>query len=106
MKNTTLIAMTFATLFTTSLMTGTAAAAQECKSFSVSASGESAGAVAKFRLRRAERRAKQGWEQFVAQQYGTRFADIDKAIYTTKMSCTLNASGNTKCTIVAKPCAH
>lgn len=106
MKNVTIITLTFATLLTTGLMAGNAAAAQDCKNISVQASGESAGAVAKFRKRRALRRAEQAWEKYVAHQYGSRFADIDDAIYTKETSCTLNARGNTQCTIVARPCDH
>ena len=54
MKNATIIAMTFATLLTTGMMSANAEAAT-CKSFAVQASGSSAGAVAKFGV----------WQRFV-----------------------------------------
>ena len=102
MKNAAIIAMTMATLLTTGLMAGNASAA-ECKNFSVKASGSSAGAIAKFRKRRAERRAKSSWETFVAKQYGSRFANVDAA-KNVRMSCGLNSRGNTKCTVTATAC--
>ena len=102
MKNATIITATLATLLTTGLMSGNAVAA-ECKSFTVTASGSSAGAIAKFRKRRAERRARSSWETFVAKQYGSRFANINAA-KNVHMSCGLNARGNTKCTVKAKAC--
>ena len=102
MKNATIIAMTFATLLTTGLMSGTAAAA-DCKNVIVSASGESAGAVAKFRKRRAERRAKSAWESKVAHHYGRKFDDIDDAKHY-DIAFSLNARGNTVATVIGQPC--
>ena len=102
MKNATIIAMTFATLLTTGLMSGTAAAA-DCKNVIVSASGESAGAVAKFRKRRAERRAKSAWERKIAHHYGKKFADIDDAKHY-KVTFSMTAKGNTVATVVGQPC--
>ena len=75
MKNATIIAMTLATLLTTGMMSGNAAAAT-CTSHYVTASASSAGAIAKFRKRRAERRAKNAWENKVARQYGGKYADF------------------------------
>lgn len=102
MKNATIITMTLATLLTTGMMAGNASAA-ECKSFSVKAAGSSAGAIAKFRKRRAERRARSSWETFVAKQYGTRFSNISAA-KNVRTSCGLNSRGNTKCTVTATAC--
>lgn len=83
-------------------MSGTAAAA-DCERVIVNASGESAGAVAKFRKRRAERRAVKSWENYVADHYGRNKADIDDAKhYSVKFS--LNASGNTVATVFGQPC--
>ena len=78
MKNATIITLTFATLLTTGLMAGNAAA-EVCTTHTVTASGSSAGAVAKFRKRRAKRRAVNTWESKVKNQFGGKFADFDKA---------------------------
>ena len=102
MKNATIIAMTFATLLTTGMMSGTAAAAS-CKSITIQASGESAGAVARFRKRRAERRAKSSWENYVAHHYGKKFADIDDA-KNYKVTFSMTSRGNTVATVKGKPC--
>lgn len=91
-----------ATVALTAIAATPAEAANTCKS-AIRASGESAGAVAKFRKRRAERRAKGEWEQKVRFEHGGRFADFDSA-KNVKFSCDLNARGNTRCTIVATPC--
>jgi len=104
MKNATLIAMTFATLLATGAIANTADAGKYCKSITATASGESAGTVAKFRLRRAKRRAISAWENGVEHHYGGRYADIDNAKYTPKMSCGLNDRGNTRCVVKAIPC--
>lgn len=104
MKNSTLITMTIASVFATSLMLGSAnAEAGQCKSSYVVGVGESAGAIAKFRKRRAERRAKRQWVKQVKYYHGSRYSDFDDAIYAS-MSCGLNERGNTRCTIKAKPC--
>ena len=89
------------TVALTAVSTGPAEAAT-CKS-SVRASGESAGAVAKFRKRRAERRARNAWEKNVKFNFGSRFADIDDA-KNVRMSCDLNSRGNTRCTVTATSC--
>lgn len=102
MKKTAVIAISLAVLSTTVLMSGNAAAAS-CKDFTVKRSGESAGAVAKFRKRRAERRAKQAWEDHVVENYGRRFADFDEA-KNVRVDCDLNERGNTRCTVEATPC--
>lgn len=102
MKNATIIAMTFATLLTTGMMSANAEAAT-CKSFTTYASGSSAGAIAKFRKRRAERRAKASWEAGMTKKYGSQYANINAA-KNVKVSCGLNARGNTKCTVSAKAC--
>ena len=75
MKNATIITITFAALLTTGLMSGNAAAAS-CSTKYVTASASSAGAIAKFRKRRAERRAKSAWEKKVAHQYGKKYANF------------------------------
>ena len=103
MKNATIITATLATLLMTSMMSGTAAAAS-CKSITIYASGESAGAVARFRKRRAERRAENAWENYVANHYGKKFADVDDA-KGYKVTFSLNAKGNTVATIKGKPCS-
>ena len=102
MKNATIITLTFATLLTTGLMAGNAAAAQ-CKSTTITATGESAGAVARFRKRRAERRAVRSWERHVAHNYGKKFADVDDAKYY-KVTFSMTPRGNTVATISGKPC--
>lgn len=80
MKNATIIAMTFATLLTTGLMAGNAAA-EVCTTHTVTASGSSAGAIARLRKNRAERRAVSAWENKVKNQFGGKFADFDKAAF-------------------------
>ena len=101
MKNATIITLTFATLLTTGLMSGTAAA--QCKSITVTATGESAGAVARFRKRRAERRAERSWERIVAHHYGKKFADVDDA-KNYKITFSMTPRGNTVATVKGKPC--
>jgi len=103
MKNATIITATLATLLITTMMSGTAAAAS-CKTITIQASGESAGAVARFRKRRAERRAVSSWESYVANHYGKKFADIDDA-QNYKVTFSLNAKGNTVATVKGKPCS-
>jgi len=102
MKKSTLITMSLAILTASVLIPGNAAAGS-CKDFTVKRSGESAGAVAKFRKRRAERRAKQAWEDHVVENYGRRFADFDEA-KNVRIDCDLNERGNTRCTVEATPC--
>ncbi len=92
MKNTTIIAMTFATLLTTGLMAGNAAA-MTCTSHYVSATASSAGAIAKFRKRRAQRRAVNAWERKVAANYGGKYADFNG-----KVRFGTNSRGNTSAT--------
>jgi len=96
MKNATIIAMTFATLLSTSLMSGNAAATV-CHTKYVTASSSSAGAIAKFRKRRAERRAKRAWENKVARQYGGKYADFDNA-YSKSVKFGTTSRGNTSAT--------
>ena len=97
MKNATIIAMTFATLLTTSMMSGNAAATV-CNSHYVTATGSSAGAIAKFRKRRAERRAKRAWENDVAHKYGKKYADFDEA-YNRSIKFGVTSRGNTAATV-------
>ena len=75
MKNATIITLTFATLLTTGLMAGNASATV-CTSHYVTATASSAGAIAKFRKRRAERRAVNAWEKKVTAQYGKNHANF------------------------------
>lgn len=96
MKNATIITLTFATLLMTGLMAGNAAAAV-CTTHYVTATASSAGAIAKFRKRRAERRAKNAWEDKVARQYGGRFADFDDASGN-RVTFGTTARGNTSAT--------
>ncbi len=100
MKNATIIAMTFATLLTTSMMSGNAAATV-CYTHYVQATGSSAGAIAKFRKRRAERRAKRAWENQVAHKYGKKYADFDDA-YSTSVRFGVTSRGNTSATVSGK----
>ena len=103
MNTRTNIIISLATLaLSTTLMSGNAAAA-DCKAVMVQASGESAGAVAKFRKRRAERRAKSAWERKIAHHYGKKFADIDDAKHF-KVTFSMTAKGNTVATVVGQPC--
>ena len=100
MKNATIIAMTFATLLTTSMMSANAEAAT-CYTKYVTASSSSAGAIAKFRKRRAERRAKSAWESKVASQYGGKYADFDNA-YGKSVKFGTTSRGNTSATVSGK----
>lgn len=79
------------------------AEAKVCKATTVTATGSSAGAVAKFRKRRALRRAKASWGVFVSQRFGTDFRKFSKG-KSQRTSCKLNARGNTECNIRAIPC--
>lgn len=114
MKNATIIAMTLATLLTTTLMAGNAAAAQQCGA-RVAVTG--AGAVGAFygaRKRRAEKRGKRAWRNFVnggvmfysatggspSKGLGTRYSDLDNA-----KNVVINCKGYPmRCTITATPC--
>ena len=100
MKNVTIIAMTFATLLTTSLMAGNATATT-CYTHTVTANASSAGAIAKFRKRRAERRAKSAWENKVAHKYGKQYADFDDA-YSRSIRFGVTSRGNTSATATGK----
>ena len=79
MKNATIITAALATLLTTGLMSGTASAYQgtTCKTVDIVASGSSAGGIAKFRKRRAERRAISQWETIAKHNFGPKYDDFD-----------------------------
>ena len=96
MKNATIIIMTFATLLTTAMMSSNAAATV-CETKYVSASASSAGAIAKFRKRRAERRAKRAWENKVAHQFGGKYANFNSA-YAANVRFGVTNRGNTSAT--------
>ena len=96
MKNATIIAMTFATLLTTGLMAGNAAATT-CSTHYVATTASSAGAIAKFRKRRAERRAKRAWVNKVTQQYGGQYANFSNA-YASNVIFGVTSRGNTSAT--------
>ena len=96
MKNATIIAMTFATLLTTGLMVGNASAAT-CTSHYVSATASSAGAIARFRKRRAERRAVNAWEKKVTAQFGKNYANFKGNV-----SFGTTSRGNTSATAAAR----
>ena len=84
-------------------MSGNAAAAltgTHCHTITVEAEGSSAGAVAKFRDRRAERRAKSAWEKKVKKAYGSDHANIDDATITKSVK-DRTLKGNAKYIIVA-----
>ena len=103
MNTRTNIIISLATLaLSTTLMSGNAAAA-DCKPVMVQASGESAGAVAKFRKRRAERRAIRNWENHVAHHHGKKYDDADDAKHY-KVTFSMNARGNIVATVVGQPC--
>ena len=93
---------TVATTVGVSMLSATPAHALECKSVIVG-TGESAGAVAKFRKRRALRRAKSEWVKQVKIHFGSKFANLSNA-EGDKDSCTLTKRGNTRCVIRATPC--
>jgi hypothetical protein len=120
MKNATIISATLATLLMTSMMSGTAAAAQECgarQSMSNSAIGAFKGA----RIRRATRQAKRSWEAYIMGAaggtifstfsgttgssfgLGSRFADLDNA-KNVVINCKGAGRGKTQCTVTATPC--
>ena len=114
MKNATIITLTFATLLTTGLMAGNAAAAQECGA-RVSVTG--AGAVGAFygaRKRRATNRGERAWRNYIngginwysatagspSKGLGSRFSDLDNA-----KDVQTNCTGYPmRCTITATPC--
>jgi len=81
MKIATITTMTLATLLTAGMMSGNAVAyeATTCKTISFVASGSSAGGIAKFRKRRAERRAKSAWEKKAYDALGSKYDDFDDA---------------------------
>ena len=82
-------------LLSSTLMSGNAAAAETTSCVkTVKAEGSSAGGIAKFRKRRAKRRAESKWEKEVEENYGAKYADIDDAeIISEKFG--LNSKGNT-----------
>ena len=96
MKNATIITLTFATLLTTGLMAGNAAAGP-CYSYTVDATGSSAGAVARYRKRRAKRRAESAWEKKVELLHGGQHADFDDAA-NTSLTIGSTSRGNTSYT--------
>ena len=80
MKNATIITAALATLLTAGFMSGNAAAETTiCKDITIKAEGSSAGGIAKFRQRRAERRAKKAWTK-QAKAYGEAYNSFSKAI--------------------------
>ena len=81
MKNATIITAALATLLTTSMMSGNAYSKTLCKTIHIGAEGSSAGLVAKFRKRRAKRRAIRAWEE-IAKMYGPSHGDFDNATVT------------------------
>ncbi len=104
MKTRTNIIISLSTLaLSATLLSGNAAASDDCKMIEINASGESAGAVARFRKKRAERRAKNSWENYVIEHYGKKYADIDDA-KSYKVVFSLNAKGNTVATVYGQPC--
>ena len=121
MKNATIITATIATLLITSMMTGTASAAQQCgaeQGITSTATGAFKGA----RIRRATRKAKRAWEAYIMGAaggtiltsfshttgpsfgLGSRFADLDNA-KNVDINCKGAGRGKTQCTVVATPCA-
>ena len=83
-------------LLSSTLMSGNAAAYNGtlCKTIHIGAEGSSAGGIAKFRNRRAKRRAISAWED-IAKMYGPSHGDFDNATVTyTKWSQT--SRGNPK----------
>ena len=87
-------------LLSSTLMSGNAAAGTQiyCKHIEIVAVGSSAGGIAKFRNRRAERRAKSDWTK-QAKQYGPQYS-YDNATYVTP-SWSRTSRGNPKHTIHA-----
>ena len=97
MKNATIITMTIATLLSTVMLSGNAAAAQQCAARVTVGGVAAAGAFAGARERRATRRAKRAWKAYITGQsgpsilssftstnhssfgLGSRFADLDNA---------------------------
>ena len=103
MKNATIITAALATLLTTGLMSGNATAynGTTCKTIELTASGSSAGGIAKFRNRRAKRRAESDWEKQAKHHFGPKYDDIDDATITySKWSQT--SRGNPVYTLKAK----
>ena len=94
-------ASTTATVVTTtvamSALSATPAAAAVCFSHEVQKTRSSAGAVAKFRKRRAERRAIQAWEDDVERRFGGQYADFDRAIRS-NLTFGFTKRGNTSAT--------
>jgi len=121
MKNATIITMTIATLLSTVMLSGTAAAAQQCAARVTVGGVAAAGAFAGARERRATRRAKRAWEAYITGQsgpsilssftstnhssfgLGSRFADLDNA-KNVVVNCKGEGRGLTRCTVTATPC--
>lgn len=114
MKNATIITLTFATLLTTGLMAGNAAAAQECGA-RVQVTGTGAvGAFYGARKRRATKRAERAWRNYInggrnwvkahgvggSHGLGTRFSDLDNA-KNVQVDCT---GYPLVCKVTATPC--
>ena len=100
MKNATIITAALATLLTTGLMSGNAVAgATVCKDITIKVEGSSAGGIAKFRQRRAERRAKKAWAK-EAKAYGPAYNSFSKAI-NINVDRGFTGRGNPKVTITA-----
>lgn len=123
MKNATIITLTFATLFTTALMSGNAAAAQACGARVAVTGVAAAGVFKRARTRRATRRANRAWESFIQGEsgpsimssfqdtnhpsfgLGSRFADLDNA-KNVVTDCKGEGRGLTRCTVTATPCSR
>ena len=120
MKNATIITATLATLLMTGMMSGTAAAAQECGARQ-SMSNSASGMFKRARIRRATRQAKRSWEAYIMGAaggtifstfsgtngrsfgLGSRFADLDNA-KDVVINCKGAGRGKTQCTVTATPC--
>ena len=121
MKNATIITATFAALLMTSMMSGTASAAQQCSMLQTSIYSEATGAFKGARVRRATRKAKRAWEAYImgaaggtilttftntnqpSYGLGSRFADLDNA-KNVVINCKGAGRGVTRCTVIAAPC--
>lgn len=103
MKTNLLIALAVAVLATGTVFPIAQAEAKTCKTKQVTGVGESAGAVAKFRERRALRRAKITYGIKVSKDFGTDFRKFSKG-KNQKERCELSEGGNTRCIVSAIPC--
>lgn len=120
MKNATIITATLATLLMTSMMSGTAAAAQQCGA-RMTIGNSAVGVFKGARTRRAKRQAKRSWEAYIQGAaggtifsrfgntstssfgLGSRFADLDNA-KNVVINCKGAGRGKTRCTVTATPC--